>query len=386
MSLYSTHNNSGKAILIIIGTAILAFTVGYSFWLASAFKDMEKKRVILQSLALKIAKTKSESDLYELIFYIQDTLSVPIILEGEKGRLEGHHFEPASLNTDSTFLAQKRKEFLSSGSVPLEGRDYYKYIYYLESPYIRYLEYFPGILALLVGMYILLGYLMFNAFKKSEQSKVWAGMAKETAHQLGTPISALLFGIENMKECIDDKEAMGQMIENMEKYVGKLELVADRFSKIGSVPVLESVFLFETIEDVGRYMQELAPSKVAFHFERPENDVLVGMNRHLFSWVIENIINNSLNAMNGKGNISCTLHLTNNHVEVWISDTGHGIPLNQFKKIFQPGYSTKKRGWGLGLSLAKRIVEEYHKGKIWVKESVPHERTTFVISLPLLSA
>jgi signal transduction histidine kinase len=386
MTLYGPDRSSGKAILILFGAAILFFTVWYSVMLASAFRDMEQKRVVLQSKAIEAAKTPDESNFYNLLYFIQDSLSIPFILEGETGQLTGYNFTPEKLNTDSLFLQKTKEKYLQSGTRPIIGKDYYKYIYYLESPYLDYIRYFPVILALLVGIYILLGYLMFNAFKKSEQSKVWAGMAKETAHQLGTPISALLFGLENMKESLEDPDAMALTLDSMGKYVEKLELVADRFSKIGSVPVLETTPLFDVLDDVRIYMQELTPARVVFEFKPPDETYYVLLNKHLFSWVIENLINNSLNAMDGKGTISCSLRKEKESIEVWISDTGSGISPKNLKKIFLPGYSTKKRGWGLGLSLAKRIIEEYHKGKIWVKESIPYERTTFVISLPLQSA
>jgi signal transduction histidine kinase len=236
---------------------------------------------------------------------------------------------------------------------------------------------------LLVGLYIALGYFLFSSSRRAEQNRVWAGMAKETAHQLGTPISAILGWIEYLKEAYADQREHLDVLNELTKDVDRLELVADRFSKIGSDPVLQQANIYNELTEVKEYLQRRSPRKVSFDFRPPGIEITAMINKHLFAWVIENLIRNSLDAMDGKGLISCKLYKQNNYVCIDISDTGQGIPANKFKSVFKPGYSTKKRGWGLGLSLAKRIIEDYHKGKIYVKASKPFEETTFAIILPI---
>ncbi|MEY3422340.1 MAG: hypothetical protein RIR48_2647, partial [Bacteroidota bacterium] len=239
---------------------------------------------------------------------------------------------------------------------------------------------------LLVSLYIALGYFLFSSSRRAEQNRVWAGMAKETAHQLGTPISAIIGWIEYLRDNYKDDPGKLEVVNELNKDVERLELVADRFSKIGSEPVLQEANIYDELVEVKEYLQRRAPRKIVFEFFRPEIAIFAMINKHLFAWVIENLVRNSLDAMDGKGRIWCQIYKQNNYVYIELSDTGHGIPSGKFKSIFNPGYSTKKRGWGLGLSLAKRIVEEYHKGKIFVKSSKPNEETTFCIVLPLTVA
>ena len=208
-------------------------------------------------------------------------------------------------------------------------------------------------------------------------------MAKETAHQLGTPISAILAWIEHLKTISDDADQQ-EIIQELSKDVNRLELIADRFSKIGSAPKLDKVNVIEELNDMMVYMKRRAAKKVEFSFpQHVASEVFhVAINKHLFDWVIENLLRNSLDAMDGKGEISIQVNKESDGVHININDSGKGIPNSKFKTVFEPGFSTKKRGWGLGLSLAKRIIENYHKGKIFVKNSKLDEGTTFSIILP----
>ncbi|MEL7221639.1 MAG: HAMP domain-containing sensor histidine kinase, partial [Bacteroidota bacterium] len=226
-----------------------------------------------------------------------------------------------------------------------------------------------------------------NASRRSEQNRVWVGMAKETAHQLGTPISAILAWIEHLKLVrAEDAETM-EIAGELRNDVQRLELIADRFSKIGSTPKLDQINVYEEINICKDYMQRRAPRKVSFDFPSlEETPILVGINPPLFDWVIENLLRNALDAMDGKGEIAAEVYEDNTNVYIDISDTGKGIPAANFKRVFQPGFTTKKRGWGLGLSLTKRIIEDYHQGKIFVKKSEEGKGTTFTISLPKKSA
>ena len=382
-----------KIILVLLGAIILAITLIYSNYLADRLKENEEKNIYIFKEALKeINNLQFGNDdaedadiIYEQLnmnIALFDTIirsfPLPIILEDESGTLEGQNFSEKELS-DQTFLQKKKLEFLQTGQEPITGIS--GNIYYFNSPLLFYIQLFPLVQTMLVALFIGLGYFLFSTSRKAEQSLVWAGMAKETAHQLGTPISAIIGWIEYLKETYKDIPDQSDVLNELRKDVDRLELVADRFSKIGAEPVLFKSNLYDELDEVRQYIQRRAPRKVQFIFNAPSVPVYVMVNKHLFAWVIENLMRNSLDAMDGKGTISCEIIPQGNFVNIDLSDTGHGIPSNKFNSVFRPGYSTKKRGWGLGLSLAKRIIEEYHKGKIFVKLSRPNEQTTFTIRL-----
>lgn len=384
MSIIS-KNNQWKVVLMLLGGAMLAVTVLYSNFLASSLKKNEEKNIYLFKKALEEFIKKDIGHEQEDISFVNsiiDSFPLPVIFEDEKGNLDGQNFSANELN-DPSFLIKKRQQFLDSGEIPISGSGYASNIYCFNSPLLGYIQLFPLVQGLLVGLYIALGYFLFSSSRRAEQNRVWAGMAKETAHQLGTPISAILGWIEYLKEAYADQREHLDVLNELTKDVDRLELVADRFSKIGSDPVLQQANIYNELTEVKEYLQRRSPRKVSFDFRPPGIEITAMINKHLFAWVIENLIRNSLDAMDGKGLISCKLYKQNNYVCIDISDTGQGIPANKFKSVFKPGYSTKKRGWGLGLSLAKRIIEDYHKGKIYVKASKPFEETTFAIILPI---
>ena len=251
-------------------------------------------------------------------------------------------------------------------------------LYYDSSPELKQLQYFPYIQFLIIGLFVLIGYLIFSTFRKAEQNQVWAGMAKETAHQLGTPLSSLMAWIALL-----ENEKVDPMIAvEMQKDVDRLEKVTDRFSKIGSGAKLNENDLTATVESVLAYLRPRISDKVTMHLSI-EKEVEAGHNGPLMEWVVENICKNGVDAMEGKGELFVSLKKVPEWAYIDIRDTGKGIPQKHFKTIFQPGYSTKKRGWGLGLSLVKRIVKEYHKGKVFVLESGTDKGTTFRIAIPL---
>ncbi|MBK9255752.1 MAG: HAMP domain-containing histidine kinase [Saprospiraceae bacterium] len=388
-----SQNSFWKILLIVFGGVILTVTLLYSNFLAEKLKENEEKNIYIFKEALKEINnvTLSEDEMddpdieYEqlntniaLLDTIIRSFPLPIILEDANGELEGQNFSPANLR-DPDFLQNKRMEFLQSGLVPISGIS--GNIYYFNSPLLSYIKLFPFVQTLLVALFIGLGYFLFSTSRKAEQNRVWAGMAKETAHQLGTPISAILGWLEYLKDNFANNPDNLDIIQELHKDVDRLELVADRFSKIGSEPVLDKSDIYLELQEVKNYIQRRSPRKVSFEFSEPEFPVYARINKHLFAWVIENLMRNSLDALDGKGVISCQIYIQNEKVCIDLSDTGQGIPSNKFNTIFKPGYSTKKRGWGLGLSLAKRIIEEYHKGKIFVKSSKPNELTTFTIRL-----
>ncbi|MBK8620996.1 MAG: HAMP domain-containing histidine kinase [Saprospiraceae bacterium] len=396
MNLYK-QNSFFKIILLVTGAIILVITLLYANYLATKLKENEQKNIYIFKEALKEMSSIQESlflaesgndpdaqfDLNRdvtLLDTIIRSFPLPIIFEDENGMLEGQNFE-ADKNDDQKFLRSKRETFLKTGQNPLLGTGYASKIYYFNSPLSDHIKYFPVVQVLLISSFIGFGYYLFNVSRRAEQNQVWAGMAKETAHQLGTPISAIMGWVEYLKEIFKETPDQNYIVEELKKDVDRLELVADRFSKIGSKPVLESCNLYEELLEVKNYIQARSAKKISFEIIFPNDAILVNINKHLFAWVVENLMRNSLDAMEGKGKIWIEVTDGDPYVSIDVNDTGYGIPNNRFKSVFKPGYSTKKRGWGLGLSLAKRIIEEYHKGKIFVKSSKPKEKTTFTIKL-----
>lgn len=250
-------------------------------------------------------------------------------------------------------------------------------LYYDHSPELKQLQYFPYIQFILIGLFALIGYIIFSTFRKAEQNQVWAGMAKETAHQLGTPLSSLMAWVQ----LLESQGVEKSVTEEMQKDVDRLHKVTDRFSKIGSGTKLDDENISVTVANILNYLRPRISNKVDFSQSIPEN-ITVRHNASLIEWVVENICKNAVDAMEAEGSLHVSIEETKDAVYIDIKDSGKGIPQNQFKTIFEPGYSTKKRGWGLGLSLVKRIVKEYHKGKVFVLESQQNVGTTFRISLP----
>ena len=256
----------------------------------------------------------------------------------------------------------------------------FQYIYYRNSDLIYRLRYYPYIQLSVIAAFVFFGYVSFSYSRKAEQNQVWVGLAKETAHQLGTPLSSLMAWLEIMK--IDDDIKDKEVVTELEKDISKLELITSRFSSIGSIPVLREENISKIIEQTVNYLKKRTSKKVNLYFECKDDLITADINKPLFDWVIENLCKNAIDAMSGEGEITITLKEGKyGDALIDVKDTGKGIPSSKIKEIFQPGFSTKKRGWGLGLTLAKRIIENYHNGKISVKESILNKGTTFRIIL-----
>jgi len=362
---------------------IVIITSFYSYYLAKQLGEKELKSVNLFALALDEAYSNKDlnADL-TLVDQIIRNNTVPVVLEDEDGNLEGFNYSDEK-SADQAFLRQEVEKSKRRGFEPKQGTGYSRVIYLNYSPLYNLIRLYPLVQFVLVAIFILLGYLVFSASRREEQNRVWAGMAKETAHQLGTPISAILGWLEMLKV---DENITGEQVDivnELSNDVDRLNLVADRFSKIGSEPKLDTYEIFDILEETRVYMEKRASRKITFHFpEEGQPQTNVQVNKHLFVWVLENLIRNALDAMEGKGEISASVSTDPSNVVILLSDTGKGIPESKQKTVFKPGYSTKSRGWGLGLSLAKRIIEQYHNGKIFVKNSKLNEGTTFQINLP----
>lgn len=361
---------------VIIG----AVTLYFSQRLASKVAKEEKKKVHNWAKAMKILSDPDvEGDLSFYLDMVQENTTIPAIVVNDIGQITQHiNLNPDKIN-DKKYLEKKLEEFKSSNeaiSIPIDDGVYHK-VYYGESSVLRQLRYYPWIVLGVVSLFILVSYLSFSFSRRAEQNQVWVGLAKETAHQLGTPISSLMGWIE----VIEGGEMPPGAANEMRKDIDRLQIITERFSKIGSEPVLRKVELNETLVQSVAYMQTRSGSGVEFEVNQYGDAVMVDLNINLFHWVIENLTKNSIDAMEGKGKLIYTVGKKHGKVFLDITDNGKGIPRNRFKTIFKPGFTTKKRGWGLGLSLARRIIHDYHKGEIFVKDSVPFIRTTFRIVL-----
>ena len=250
-------------------------------------------------------------------------------------------------------------------------------IYYKDSILLTRLKYFPYVILIVVSLFIMIAYLAFSASRKSEQNKVWAGMARETAHQIGTPLSSLMGWVALLKAQNDNED----IVSEMNKDIYRLQMITERFSKIGSQPELHLNDINKVVERSFYYMKDRSSEKIDFKLEVYENELMCLLNTQLFGWVVENITRNAIDALKGKGTIGIRVSCSDKKVHIDIADSGRGIKPTNLKTVFEPGYTTKHRGWGLGLSLVKRIVEDYHKGEVYVLNSEPTKGTTFRISL-----
>ncbi len=383
MDIYQKRSNWQK-VIIVLGVIMLLVTIFYSNYLANQLEESENKNIAIYQEAIKQISNQNTDINADVSFLMSviESFPLPSITDDGEGKLLGGNWGEER-DTNQVFLAKKLKEFDSLNREPLDGYGYADKIYIFPSPTLTYIRYFPIVQIGLVTLFVVFGYFLFSASKRAEQNRVWAGMAKETAHQLGTPISAILAWIEHLRMTTEGNEEQQEILNELVKDVDRLELVADRFSKIGSAPALEKTDIYEEMTKVKEYMHRRSPKRISYVMpENSSESVYVMINQHLFDWVLENLFRNALDAMDGKGIITTNITPGEKEVIIDISDTGKGIASSKFNSVFQPGYSTKQRGWGLGLSLAKRIIEGYHKGKIFVKSSKLNEGTTFTIRLP----
>ncbi len=371
--------------MVIIGLLIMVVVMIYTSYLAEQLKVGERNKVQLLAKAQEdVAKDPENLDRDVTMSFeiIEANNTVPIIVVTNNNDLDWRNFPEGTTEADIRRDLAKLKE---SGMQPVvyKGVGYEQLIYFKPSRLLTMITYFPIVMLLLLAVFMAFGYFMISSSRKAEQNRVWVGMAKETAHQLGTPISAIVAWIEHLRTISEDNQESLEVLDELTDDVGRLELIADRFSKIGSSPKLEKQNIYEALESTKNYMQRRASRRVQFDFPSQNGSPLYAdINSHLFNWVIENLLRNALDAMDGKGVISAHVEETPDQIVIDISDTGKGIPASKQKTVFQPGFTTKKRGWGLGLSLAKRIIENYHQGKIYVKKSEPNVGTTFTIKLP----
>ena len=378
-----------KIYLVAGGALILIVSLVYTRYLSKMLAESERTKVEIFVSALNRITDENRSDNEDITLQreiVSNNTTIPVAIVNDKGEVDFAVNFGTGLDEDQEYVLKEVEKLKKDGFRPISSFAGTS-VYFKESRVLQQLRYFPLIQLILIAAFVGFGYVSFSSARRAEQNRVWVGMAKETAHQLGTPISAIIAWIEHLKIMIEEGNEAQEVLLELRKDVQRLELVADRFSKIGSTPVLEPVNIYEELEQCRAYMQARAPRKVSFHFpESTHQPAFVHLNPHLFDWVVENLLRNAIDAMDGKGSISAEVYEDGDTVSIDISDTGKGIPNGKFRAVFQPGYTTKKRGWGLGLSLAKRIIEEYHNGKIFVKRSEEGKGTTFTIRFPKQTA
>ncbi len=383
----------GKIVLLVVAVIIGIASLLYTNWLTEKMAREERNKVELWAEAIKrfadsgnitgsSTNFQGLNTLYLTLIttIVEQNTTIPIIVLNQDSSF--------NLDANISYKHDKRDQILSrelkkmkdySAPIPIKlSEETTQYLYFRESNILRNLRYYPFVQLIVIVIFILVAYFAFSTSQKAEQNQVWVGMSKETAHQLGTPISSLMAWIEILKlQDIDEN-----LVNEFEKDTRRLEKIAERFSKIGSKPELSQQNLIEVLISAINYIKTRSSDKVKYETSFNEGDfIVIPLNAALFSWVIENLCKNAIDAMDNNGKITIKLKEKDNVINIDISDTGKGIHKSQHKTVFNPGYSTKKRGWGLGLSLAKRIIENYHNGKIFIKSSEIGKGSIFRIVL-----
>jgi len=373
-----------KFLLVLFAAIIGGLSLWYTNKLMDKLSSEEHKRIELWAEATQqLINSSPDQDVSFLFEVLRNNETIPVILVNMEGEILSYRNLDTVKMLDTAYQQKKLNEFMNNGKenfiIKTEDGIPLNKIYYSDSNLLKQLYYYPYIQLALVFLFILVSYFAFNISRKAEQDQVWLGMSKETAHQLGTPISSLMAWLEILKETYSDNP---ELFKELEKDIKRLEKITDRFSKIGSQPQLSPMNVFEVLEGSLTYMKSRIPQTIKINTEFSlDKNILIPLNPGLFEWVIENLCKNAVDAIGEQGviNISVEKHL--NSIFIDVKDTGKGILKKNYKTVFNPGYTTKNRGWGLGLSLVKRIIEQYHQGKVFVKQSEIGVGTTFRIVL-----
>lgn len=389
-------NRYGKAVFLVVSVIVVALFVYFSNGLIEDLSQQERERMQIWADATKeIIDTSNAAidgeggdvDVEFLLSIIEANRNIPVLLVDDQDNiLDKRNFDLPDKNDEFSlanqqFLEQKLHDLKGSTNVieieiSPENR---QYLYYEDSTLLKSLSIYPYIQLLVMLAFIAVVYFAVTSTKRAEQNRVWVGLSKETAHQLGTPISSLMAWMELLRDIGVDAETVGEM----DKDVKRLSTIASRFSKIGSKPQMESENLNDVVTRSASYMSSRISSRISLTINCCDHTLPVKMSAPLFEWVMENLIKNAVDAMEGSGAITVTTAVDRGTAYIEVADTGKGISRKNFKTVFNPGFTTKSRGWGLGLTLAKRIIEQYHSGKIYVRTSEPGVGTTFRIDLPL---
>jgi len=378
--IFTDERNFARWFIIISSLLI----VGLILWNTSIFferlkLDEREKMEIWAAAQAFLDKADEDTDIALTLQILNKNTSIPTIWVDENGKIiDGMNISPETRNSPEKL--QDYLNLLKEENEPIEmvlGKNQVHKIYYGDSPLLTKIKFYPIGLLLIIFLFIGVVYFFYTTTKSSEQNKLWAGMAKETAHQIGTPLSSLIGWTEILKE----ENVNKSYISEIEKDIERLLTITDRFSKIGSAPILSKTEIIQATKESFTYLKSRNSDLIEFQISTPYSPIYVNLNETLYSWTIENLVKNAMDAMRGKGKLSIEIKQDSNWVFIYIKDSGKGISKSKHNLIFEPGYTSKKRGWGLGLSLAKRIIEEYHKGKIRVFQSEINKGTTFQIAL-----
>lgn len=381
MNIY-TRKQRWKLILLLIALLISVGSLWYTNGLVNKLQEEERKKVELWAEATRqISDVNTDpGDISFALSVLTNNTTVPVILTDGNQQIISTRNLDSLRSGDKEYLKIELREMMEE-KLPIEisfATNQKNYIYYKDSYLLRQLRWYPFFQLGVIGLFLFVSYLAFSSSRKAEQNQVWVGMAKETAHQLGTPLSSLMAWLEYLKS----KPQPEEHINEIEKDIARLNTITERFSKIGAAPSLKRENMTLVVENAVAYIRSRASSRVNFGIEHAQNyDVEAQLNVPLFEWVLENLFKNAIDAMEGEGQLTVRITDQQQFVYIDVSDTGKGIPKSKYKTVFKPGYTSKNRGWGLGLSLSKRIVEEYHGGQIFVRNSEPGKGTTFRIVL-----
>lgn len=374
-----------KILLVVMAVVMSVGSLVISHFLVRDLKHEEQRKMEIWAEAMRSLNSADEyTDLTLVLTVLNSNSTIPVVVLDREGEVQDYRNIPLrEESTEEQMRAVKRKaqSMMDAGRVIrvyLSSTDYME-ICYADSLLLRRLAWWPYVQLGLVFVFVVVAIFALLSSKRAEQNKVWVGLSKETAHQLGTPISSLMAWQEMLREAYPDDELLPEMGKDVER----LQRIAERFSKIGSLPELRPESLNEVLSAVTQYISRRASNRVRLTCTVPQQPLIVPMCSSLFEWVVENLCKNAIDAMDGQGSITLTASTEGSLAVVEVADTGKGIPKNKFRTVFTPGFTTKKRGWGLGLSLAKRIVEEYHHGRIYVKNSEVGRGTTFRIELKM---
>ena len=371
-----------KYIIVLVSFCIVTAILWNTYNFSKKFKTNERSKMeILAKAYDRFGSSDLDQDFSLEARIIESNNDIPMIVTDEIGRILMKRNLDSIKALDTAYLNSQLKVMKAENNpIIINYLDDKQYaIYYRDSDLLTRIQYYPLMLVLILVLFSGIIYLVFKSNKVAEQNKLWTGMAKETAHQIGTPLSSLMGWIELMKL----ENAVPTIVPEIEKDVVRLNIIAERFSKIGSVPEKKPHDVVTVLKSTLSYFESRSSKNIHFHFHTELSEMDASINDQLFTWVLENLIKNAIDAMGGKGLLTVVLSRTEKIMMITVQDTGKGIPKKLYRKIFTPGFTTKKRGWGLGLSLSKRIVEDYHSGKIFVKKSELQKGTVFEIRIPI---
>ena len=380
---FSANKNFIRWAIIIASFVIISLILWNTYIFFQNFKAEERKKMETWSFAqTEFVKEETNTNLDLTLKVLNSNTTTPMLVINGDGSLATYNNIENFKEQDTVYINKLINQFKNENT-PIEvfyKNNIYQTLYYGNSPLLNKLKYYPLALLLIIFLFAAVAYFFYRSSKNASQNKLWSGMAKETAHQIGTPLSSLIGWTELLKL----ENVNPEYTAEIEKDIVRLQTITDRFSKIGSIPTLEKTDLIKATQESFDYLKKRSSKLINFEFSAPNEPILVDLNAPLYSWTIENLVKNSIDAMKGKGDLKIEVLNTDRFVKVLVSDSGKGLAKQNFKKIFEPGYTSRKRGWGLGLSLAKRIIDDYHNGRIKVKSSTIGKGTVMEISLKRL--